>query len=72
MSQEGDGAESGRPDAATSAASNMAAFMRSLGVAGFFIPLVSLAAADIRVLSCREERSEIEEAFLHLTRKEVP
>jgi ABC-type multidrug transport system ATPase subunit len=30
-------------------------------------PLASLAAADIKVLSCREERSDIEEAFLRLT-----
>jgi hypothetical protein len=29
--------------------------------------LASLAAAQIDVLACREERSEIEEAFLSLT-----
>ncbi len=30
--------------------------------------LASLTAADVKVLSCRDERSEIEEAFLHLTK----
>jgi ABC-2 type transport system ATP-binding protein len=30
--------------------------------------LVSLAKADVQVLTCREERSEIEEAFLSLTK----
>ena len=32
--------------------------------------LSSLATSGIRILGCREERSEIERAFLHLTREE--
>ena len=32
--------------------------------------LVSLAAANVKVVSCRDERSEIEEAFMLLTRPE--
>jgi hypothetical protein len=32
--------------------------------------LAALAAADIKVLACREERSEIEEAFLSFMRDE--
>lgn len=33
--------------------------------------LVALARADVKVLSCREERSELEEAFLRLTRTHI-
>jgi len=32
--------------------------------------LSALTAAGITILGCREERSEIERAFLHLTREE--
>jgi hypothetical protein len=31
--------------------------------------IATLTATDVDVLACREERSEIEEAFLHLTRR---
>jgi ABC-2 type transport system ATP-binding protein len=33
--------------------------------------LTALAAADVKVLACRERRSEIEDAFLSLTREEL-
>jgi ABC-2 type transport system ATP-binding protein len=33
--------------------------------------IAALTASDVHVLTCREERSEIEEAFLHLTRTET-
>jgi hypothetical protein len=33
--------------------------------------LAALVIQDIDVLACRQERSELEEAFLELTRKEV-